>query len=109
MIVEEGVRAEGLLEPGYDWYVLSVTTDPASLSTPEFNGVLASWREKVLARHQAPVAPPAPAAAPAVDPTKLTMGEILGALKPTQLWTIVLGAAAIVGGAFSLGARLLGP
>ena len=68
--------------------------------------MLASWREKVLARHQAPVAP---AAAPAVDPTKLTMGEILGALKPTQLWTIVLGAAAIVGGAFSLGARLLGP
>jgi hypothetical protein len=108
VIVVEGIRPEGLLEPGYDWYVLSVPMRSEALSSPQFNGVLASWREKVLARHQAPEPAAAPAT-PAVDPTKLTIGQIVGALRPTQLWTLVLTAAAVVGGAFSLGGRLFGP
>ena len=47
VLVEEGVRADGLLEKGFDWYVQTVRLDPASLNTPVFNGVLASWKGKL--------------------------------------------------------------
>ena len=47
LIIEEGLRSEGLLEKGYDWYVLWVKPDKSSLTTTEFNGVLASWKTKV--------------------------------------------------------------
>ena len=47
VIVERGVKREGLLESGYDWYVQSIDPVPAALSTAEFNGVLASWKQKL--------------------------------------------------------------
>ena len=47
VIVESGLRSEGLLERGNDWYVQWVKPDPSALNTLEFNGVLASWKEKI--------------------------------------------------------------
>jgi hypothetical protein len=47
VVVEDGLRGEGLLERGYDWYVQSVTPEPESLHSNEFNGVLASWKQKM--------------------------------------------------------------
>lgn len=104
-LVEEGVSPEGLLEPGYDWYVQTVPATPAALGGAEFNGVLASWRKKVLVRAEAP----APPAAPHVDAAEMTIGQIAASLRPGQAWKIGVLAAGIVGGAFSLGARLFGP
>lgn len=49
VIVEAGLKAEGLLEPGYDWYVQTVPLEATALASNEFNGVLADWKEKVLA------------------------------------------------------------
>ena len=47
---------EGLLERGYDWYVQRVPLDTTSVNTNEFNGILASWKNKSAARPQ-PSAP----------------------------------------------------
>jgi hypothetical protein len=55
VVVEDGLRGEGLLERGYDWYVQSVTPEPASLHSNEFNGVLASWKLKMTSGGKKPV------------------------------------------------------
>lgn len=47
VLVQKGLKNEGLLEPGYDWYVQSVALNAAALSTKEFNGVLADWKDKL--------------------------------------------------------------
>ncbi|MGV6849035.1 MAG: hypothetical protein ACWA5A_11735 [Marinibacterium sp.] len=99
VIVEEGLKLEGLLEPGYDWYVQNVPLASQSLNTPEFNGVLASWKEKLddhneEMRHRT------------ISPETMTIGELVGAMKPSQLWSVLLAFAGIVAGAFALGAQL---
>jgi hypothetical protein len=48
VIVESGLRSEGLLERGHDWYVQWVKPDGSALNSNEFNGVLASWKSKML-------------------------------------------------------------
>ena len=50
VLVEAGLRSEGLLERGYDWYVQWVQPDSSALRSNEFNGVLASWKDKMLRR-----------------------------------------------------------
>ena len=50
-IVESGLKDEGLLEEGYDWFVKWVTLNPASLHTPEFGDTFARWKQNVEAYH----------------------------------------------------------
>lgn len=99
VIVEHGIYKEGLLEPGYDWYVQSVKPEVASLTTSEFNGVLSSWKQKL----SKPQARPA-----AKSPAELTIGELVGGMKAAQLWSFLAAIAALVAGAFALGATLHG-
>lgn len=99
VIVEQGIRQDGLLEKGFDWYVITTVADPASLTTAEFNGVLASWKQKLT------LAPPA-SAEPRPDPGAMTIMELLGALKASQLWALLVAAAVCIGGAFTLGTKL---
>ncbi|MBC7983296.1 MAG: hypothetical protein H7Y02_05505 [Candidatus Obscuribacterales bacterium] len=100
VIVEHGIKTEGLLERGYDWYVQSVKPDPAALSTTEFNGVLSSWKQSLTQRPAKSVI--------AKNPTELTVGELFGNMKPGQLWSLLGTLAAVVGGAFALGGKLFG-
>ncbi|WP_428420273.1 hypothetical protein [Methylibium sp.] len=100
VIVESGLRSEGLLERGNDWYVQWVQPDAAALGTTEFNGVLASWKQKLLQ-------PPKPSIS-AKAPAELTVAELIGGLKATQLWSVLGALAVLVGGAFALGAKLSG-
>ncbi|MBE2241392.1 MAG: hypothetical protein IAE86_01435 [Burkholderiaceae bacterium] len=100
VIVETGLKSEGLIERGYDWYVQWVVPDAAALTSNEFNGVLASWKQKMLDA-------PKPAA-PSKTPADLTVAELLGGLKPVQLWSVLVALAALVAGAFALGGRLFG-
>jgi hypothetical protein len=92
VMVENGLKNEGLLEPGYDWYVQRIDLVPSALSSNEFNGVLSSWKSKLTKQK-----------APALSPTELTIGQLFNNLKPSQLWSIVVALAAIVSGAFWLG------
>jgi len=106
IIVEEGLKCEGMLER-YDWTLLTVRVDRSELTTAQFNGVLASWKQEVLdARAQA--ASPAPVQAPPADPAQMTVGELVGRLKPTHLWSVLVALGALIAGAFALGAKLVG-
>ncbi len=103
VIVQEGVRADGFLERTLGRNVQTVTLDKAALNSPSFNGVLASWKEKLAAGP--PQAPAKPVEA-ALDVEKLTIGELLGKLKPGHLRATVVGAVGALGAAFALGAKL---
>ena len=100
VIVEAGLKSEGLLERGNDWYVKWVRPEASALTTTEFNGILASWKQKMLL--------PSRKAAISKAPTELTVGELLAGLKPTQLWSLLGALAILVAGAFALGSKLFG-
>ncbi len=99
VLVEEGVRADGLLEKGLDWYVQTVALDRASLTSTTFNGVLASWKQKMST-------PAAKSVSPVALPSDMTVAQLLGALKPAQLWSAFAALAAALAGAFALGGKL---
>jgi hypothetical protein len=48
VIVDETLRTEGLLEMGYDWYVLRIPLTKESLREREFTGVFDNWRKQVV-------------------------------------------------------------
>jgi hypothetical protein len=100
VVVESGLKSEGLLERGYDWYVQSVKPEAAALNTNEFNGVLASWKKKVVAT--------ATKVSTSKTLSDLTVAELLGSLKPIQLWSVLVALSTIVAGAFALGGKLFG-
>ncbi|AYH07343.1 MULTISPECIES: hypothetical protein [Pectobacterium] len=100
VIVESGLKSEGLLEPGNDWYVQRVKPEAAALSTTEFNGVLASWKQKMLAVKKTSVLSKGPA--------ELTLAELVGGLRPTQLWSVLGAVVVLIAGAFALGGKLFG-
>lgn len=98
VIVEDGIKPEGLLEKGYDWYVMSVKLENASLSTTEFNGVLSSWKKKVESYNNKKLNPDIK-----INPAELTIGDIIKNLKTSQLWGILTALVGLVLGAFALG------
>jgi len=100
VIVQAGLKSEGLLEHGNDWYVQSVNLEVAALHSNEFNGVLASWKEKILEGPKK--------AAPPKAPFELTIAELVGGLQPAQLWSVLVAVVALVTGAFALGGFALG-
>jgi hypothetical protein len=100
VIVESGLKSEGLLERGNDWYVQWVDPNAAALSTTEFNGVLASWKQKMLQ-------PPKQLSKSKV-PSEFTVSELIGGLKASQLWSVLGALVLLVGGAFALGGKLFG-
>jgi hypothetical protein len=52
VMVEVGLRNEGLLEPGYDWYVQRIKLEATTLVGREFLGVFADWKQRVHDFHQ---------------------------------------------------------
>jgi hypothetical protein len=102
VIVESGLKSEGLLENGYDWYVQWVPVDASTLQSAEFNGVLASWKTKLVRPGRAPSRLP-------TSPTEMTVSDLVGGLKPAQLWGLLGALASALAGAFLLGSRLGGP
>ena len=46
-IIESGLRNEGLLEEGYDWYVEWIDLNPDSLKEPGFLRTFANWKRNV--------------------------------------------------------------
>ena len=100
-MLENGIRDEGLLEKGYDWYVMNVKPSPNSLMTDEFNGVLSSWKNKVEQHNinkqkttQTKVK---------INPSELTIGELISDLKPAQFWAILTAIVALMASIFFIG------
>lgn len=46
-IVEAGLRDEGLLEQGYDWYVKWIRLDPSCLNEQEFLATFQAWKKNI--------------------------------------------------------------
>jgi hypothetical protein len=105
MIVEEGVKSEGLLERGYDWYVQFCKPDASALTTAEFNGVLASWKGKIIQTSAGSANSMREAAG--IDPSQMSVGQLLGSLRPGQLWAVIGIVAVVISGAFAMGAKLI--
>jgi hypothetical protein len=99
VIVARGICQEGLLEPGYDWYVQTVEPNAEALTTIEFNGVLASWKEKLATiKGKATVK----------NASEMTISELVGGMKASQIWSFLVAMAALAGGAFAFGAKFHG-
>jgi len=107
VIVENGIRSEGLLETGYDWYVQWVDLNTQTLNSREFGGVFGDWKNRVENFQKA-----GSKKSQIVEPENLTLGQILASLKPTQLWTIIITLAGAISAiatiAFKLGTILAG-
>ncbi|SEO73128.1 hypothetical protein SAMN05192574_111161 [Mucilaginibacter gossypiicola] len=101
VIVEDGIRAEGLLEKGNDWYVMTAKLNQSSLSTVEFNGVLASWKNKVEALNIGKN--DAAAQKKKVVPDELTIGDLVSNMKPAQLWGVLGAIIALMAAIFVIG------
>lgn len=64
VIVADNVKADGLLEPGYDWYVQRLPIDERALHSPAFSGILANWSRRVREHKRVPRVSPYAARAP---------------------------------------------
>ena len=106
VVVDDQLRCDGLLEKGNDWYVQELPIDPSALNSASFIGVLDNWRGRVSQRPQK--LPSQPTGQPKADPATMTIAQLLGALKPAQLWAALVALAGAIGGAFYLGAKLSG-
>lgn len=100
VIVAKEVRTEGLLEPGYDWFVQRVEPKATALNSNEFSGVLSSWKDKLGARNKQKYRK--------IELEKMTIGEIISFLRPAHLWSILGAFITTAVGAFALGSKLLG-
>jgi hypothetical protein len=82
VIVEAGIKSEGLLEHGYDWFVFEVDSSSPPVDNPMFQGTIADWKKRVIqyAERKAKPTPPAEVAAdstvlPAV-PDTINVGHL---------------------------------
>lgn len=106
VLVDDQIRCDGLLEKGNGWYVQEFKATSASLSSSEFIGVLENWRDRVAQRK---MKGPARITAPEkLDPGSMSMAQLIGALKPAQLWGTCVAMLGALGGAFALGAKVFG-
>jgi hypothetical protein len=48
VIAETGIKGEGLLERGYDWYVLEVDSSSPPVNDPMFQAIIADWKKRVI-------------------------------------------------------------
>lgn len=103
VISDQALLRDGLLEDGYDWYVLKVDCTPECLASPEFNGVFESWRRQVE-KYEHKLDPPA---SKTMDPATRSVGELIAELKPSQLWAVLTALAGALAAAFALGAKLI--
>jgi len=101
VMVEEGLRNDGLLEYGYDWYVQSIpnSLNIDYLNSKEFNDVLRSWKDKLEKNKNKKTN---------INPADLTIYDLVYNMKAIHLWSVLVSISALVTGAFLLGAKIIG-
>jgi hypothetical protein len=66
--------------------------------------VLSSWKEKLVqAASKNDKTQKMPSA-----PAELTIGQLIGGMKPSELWAVLGAMALLIGGAYTIGAKLVG-
>lgn len=88
VLVERGIKSDGLLEKGYDWYVKEIRLEKSVLLDSEFVGIFADWKRSVESFLNAPKSQQERQLA--VDASALTVGQIIKSLRPAQLWAVLI-------------------
>jgi hypothetical protein len=105
VIVERGLKNEGLLEKGYDWYVQTIDLKLTALSTTEFIGIFTDWKERV-GQHKRRNPALGNTNTAGVSPDKLTVGQIMASLTMPQVWAIVIAVVTALGGVAALAYKI---
>lgn len=100
VLCAKDLRVEGLLEGRYDWYVQRIDMELEATNTREFRGVLEAWKTRLGANATG-------RRLQALDPGKLSLAELLGALRPGQARIAAAAVFAVVAG-ISAGSFWLG-
>ena len=106
VLAEDGARREGLLEDKFEWLVLPIRVEKATVETALFKETLRKWfarlrdfhEKRVSDKHKLEVG---------IDPAKMPLVEVLRHLKANQLWACFVALTVMVSIAFGLG-RWLG-
>jgi hypothetical protein len=111
MIAERDLHPEGILEDKYEWQVQRVSIDPAVLNDRQFRGVFLDWKKQVEKCYEAEQGRD-DASVPKLDPSSMTIGQLIQSLTAGQLWRIVAAiftaASAIAATAYTLGTLFAG-
>lgn len=103
VVIEPGLRNEGLLQHGYDWYVISAELNHALFSDSAFTGVLGDWKERIAL---GPVSQTTSLQRGVEDDlNKMSVGQLVSRLKPAQLWATIVAIAGVLAGAVALAYR----
>lgn len=97
---------EGLLESRYDWMVQWTPLDPDAVDLNPCRGMVEDWKQRVLEFH-ARRRDAAESQEP-VDLAKKSVGDVVGMLRPGQLYALAGSSVTVLGGAFALGAAIGG-
>lgn len=84
VIVQKGLRDEGLLEARYDWYVQWIELTDDALRTDEFQAVLGDWVQKVSSTSTND----GETGNSRKTPRDLTLKDLLGGLTVPQAWAL---------------------
>lgn len=95
VLVDERLRCDGLLEKGNDWFVHELRIDPSSLNSAAFHGLLDSWQQRLASSRTKPKL--------TIDPSKMSIASLLGALSVAQLWALICALAVLLTAAFTAG------
>lgn len=107
VITEKGLRGGGLIDRGYDWYVLPVEVRPEACQSQAFLGVVEDWKKRVETYHAKRGSPSTPSPV-GVDVASLTVSQIVASLKPAQMWAMLVAIVSLLGAAYGLGAVIAG-
>ena len=92
MIIERGLKQEAMLKDRMEYRALVTEITPQFFQSDEFKGTFSHWKDKALERKKEKY----------VDINALTVGQILKALKPNQMYkflAVVAGAVVSVSAA----------
>jgi hypothetical protein len=101
VFAEDGVIQQGLLSHGHDWHVQRLDLDPAVLRSPESIGRLEEWKTRVALRAKKGVRQTR-----LMSPGDMTIAELIGAMRPNQLYAVVLAVFAILSAAVVLARQI---
>lgn len=92
VVVERGLKIEGLLAESYDWYVLTVDVSGTSLQSKEAHAVVSDWSQKVRLYN----ASGARTDQSSLDATKLTVKDLVTRLPVGQAWAVLAALLVLV-------------
>lgn len=91
VVAEHGLKSEGLIEDGYDWRVFWTDMDPVVVKSEKFKGFLKSWKNAVDERKNSKTL-----SSGALNPSKITVGELLKMMSVPQWWKLIGAVATIL-------------